>query len=134
MTEQTARQIERMNGDRFVRETVGGEVVEASPGYAKVKLEIEPRHLNGVGIAQGGVLFTLADYAFATATNYGDAPVVGIEASISYIKSVQHGTIYATAKEVGRTAKLASCRVDVTDEAGKLLAIFTGRGYVLTQR
>ncbi len=46
---------------------VGIELLEISPGYAKAKLEVEEKHLNSLKRVQGGVLFTLADIAFAAA-------------------------------------------------------------------
>ena len=48
---------------------VGIELLEISPGYAKAKLEVEEKHLNALKTVQGGVLFTLADIAFAAAIN-----------------------------------------------------------------
>ena len=56
------------NKDNFIV-NVGIELLEVSPGYAKAKLDIEERHLNSLGIVQGGALFTLADLAAAAAIN-----------------------------------------------------------------
>lgn len=54
--------------DRFAREN-GIRVVEVRLGFARTEMTVEPRHLNSVGILQGGALFTLADLAFAVASN-----------------------------------------------------------------
>ena len=46
--------------DRFA-DLIGAELIEASEGYAKARLKVEERHLNGGDICQGGAVFTLAD-------------------------------------------------------------------------
>lgn len=125
-------QIERMQKDRFICELLGVRLVEARPGYAKASLELRPDHLNGVGIVQGGVLYSIADYAFAAAANYAE-PVIGIETTVSFLKSVRTGMITAEAVEVARSRRFANCRVEVSDEKGRLLAVFSGRGYILPE-
>src|SRR5665647_891907 len=52
----------------------GIELLEVSPGYAKARMDIGEKHLNALKTVQGGALFTLADLAFAAASNaYGTA-------------------------------------------------------------
>lgn len=126
-------QIERMKKDRFICDLIGIELIEAGKGRAIATLDLRPDHLNGVGIVQGGVLFSLADYAFAAAANYAEE-VVGIETSISFLQSVKTGKIKADAVEISRTGRFTACQVRVTDDTDRLLAIFTGRGYVLKKR
>ena len=127
-----AGQIERMKKDRFLCELIGVELVEVGVGHARARLALRPDHLNGVGIVQGGVLYSIADYAFAAAANYAD-PVVGIETTISFVKSVKSGVITAEATEIARSRRFSRCRVEVTDDAGRLLAVFSGCGYLLPQ-
>ena len=125
--------IERMRRDHFAADLVGIEIVEVAPGFAQVALTVEERHLNGVGITQGGVLFTLADYAFAIATNTVSGQVaVGIECSISYMAPSKVGAVLiAEAREIGRTRSLASVETIVSDRSsGKLLARFHGRAFI----
>jgi len=128
-----SEQIERMKKDRFICGLVGITLDEAGAGYARASLVLRENHLNGVGIVQGGVLFSIADYAFAAAANW-DEPVVGIETHMTFINAAKTGTIYAEAKETARTGKFSVCEVKVTDEGGKLLAIFTARGYILKNK
>jgi acyl-CoA thioesterase len=118
-----------MAGDRFCCETVGIELLEAAPGYAKVKLDIEERHLNALKTVQGGAIFTLADLAIATASNAHGTAAVLINASISYIKAVSEGSLYAEAKEESLNPKLATYQVRVTDQTGDLVASFQGTVY-----
>jgi Uncharacterized protein, possibly involved in aromatic compounds catabolism len=60
--------IEIIKNDQFAK-LVGLELVKVELGYAEVRMVITEKHLNGVGIVQGGALFTLADFAFAAAAN-----------------------------------------------------------------
>ena len=59
---------EFLQGDQFAI-LAGVTLLEVGNGYAKACMEVRPEHLNGGGVCQGGALFTLADLAFAAATN-----------------------------------------------------------------
>jgi len=117
-----------MENDRFAAGS-GVKVLEISEGYAKVSLEVEARHFNGVGVVQGGAIFTLADLAFAAAVNSHGNVSVAINVSISFVKAATGGTLYAEAREVAKSNRLASCTVNVTDQAGALVAVFQGMAY-----
>ena len=125
-----SEQIERMKKDRFICELLGISLDQAEKGYAAASLTLGPQHLNGIGIVQGGVLFSLADYTFAAAANYAD-PIVSLETTISFIKPAQQGRIVAEAREVSRTGRFSVVDVRVSDDDGQTLALFHGRGYVL---
>lgn len=119
-------------GDEFAK-LCGIELVSVAPGQAVTRMLVQPRHLNAVGIAQGGAIFTLADYAFAAASNSHGTVAVGVNVSITYLKSVKAGLLTAEAREVDLNPKLASYAVNVTDEAGRLIAIFQGMVYRKTE-
>lgn len=114
--------------DRFA-EYIGIELVEAGPGTALAKLKIEDRHLNGVGIVHGGAVFSLADLAFAVASNSHGTISLAINADISFLKAISAGVLTARAWEVSRNTKLATYRIDVTDDDGNLIAAFQGTVY-----
>ena len=59
---------EFLQNDRFAV-NAGVELLKTRSGYAKARMMITPEHLNGGGVCQGGAIFTLADLAFAAATN-----------------------------------------------------------------
>ena len=114
--------------DRFA-EHVGIELLEVSEGRAKAKMEIKEHHLNGIDIAHGGAIFSLADLVFAVASNSHKTIALGINASISYLKAAASGTLIAEAKEVSLNPKLATYEVRVTDETDDIIAIFLGTVY-----
>lgn len=120
---------EFFQGDRFARET-GIRALEVRPGFARAAMTIEPRHMNSVGIMQGGALFTLADFAFAMASNSHGVVAVACQADITWFKAMQSGALTATAEEISRTRKLSTCVVRITDEQGDLVALFKGVAYI----
>lgn len=114
--------------DRFAAHS-GMRLVSASPGRARARMRVGPGHLNGVGVVQGGAIFTLADLAFAAASNSHGTVAVAIQVGIQFLKAVDRGTLIAEAREVSLSPRLSSCEVRVTDGAGDLVAQFTGLAY-----
>ncbi|MBL8026133.1 MAG: hotdog fold thioesterase [Fibrobacteres bacterium] len=115
--------------DRFAASN-GMSVIEVRPGIAKASLTVCENHLNGVNIIQGGALFTLADLAFAAASNAHGLVAVGLTATISFFKPGLTGDILtAEAKEVNLTARTACYNVDITNNSGVLIAQFNGIAY-----
>ncbi len=105
-------------------------VVEVRPGFARTEMTVEPRHLNAVGILQGGALFTLADLAFAAASNSHGVAAVACQADVTWFKAVESGKLTAVAEEVARTHRLSTCVVRVTGENAELVALFKGVAYI----
>jgi acyl-CoA thioesterase len=114
--------------DRFAAHS-GIELVEIAEGRAKARMAIQDCHRNGVDIVHGGAIFTLADLAFAAASNSYGTVAVAINASIWFVKAAREGTLYAEAREVSRNPKLAVYAIEVTDDAGELVAKFEGMVY-----
>lgn len=128
-TEENQRIATFFERDRFAREN-GIRVVEVRLGFARTEMTVEPRHLNSVGILQGGALFTLADLAFAVASNSHGVVAVACQADVTFFKVVQSGTLTATAEEIARTRKLSTCLIRVTDQSQDLVALFKGVAYI----
>ena len=119
---------EFFKNDRFAAHS-GIELLEVRDGYAKARMPIENHHLNGVNVVHGGAIFTLADLAFAAASNSHGTVAVAINASIWYVKAALEGTLYAEAQEVSLNPKLATYSIKVTNEDGDLFATFEGMVY-----
>ena len=113
---------EFLQGDKFAL-FAGVELLETGNGYAKARMEIKPEHLNG------GAIFTLADLAFAAATNSHARLTLSITSKINFFKAESKGFLYAEAREVFSHKRLANCEVNITNEAGELIATFSGSGY-----
>ncbi|WP_340820834.1 hotdog fold thioesterase [Methanolobus sp. WCC4] len=104
-------------------------LTEVSKGYAKAEMMIEKRHLNILGTVHGGAIFTLADMAFAAASNSHGNVAVAINADISFVKAAFEGTLCAEAKETSISPKISTYVINVTDEKGDIVAIFNGMAY-----
>ena len=117
-----------IKNDKFA-EYVGIELVEVAKGKAKAKMEIKNHHLNAVKTVHGGAVFALADLVFAVASNSHGTIAMGINVSISYLKAVKEGVLFAEAKEVSINPKLATYNVNVTDGSDDLVAVFQGMVY-----
>ena len=114
--------------DRFAAHC-GIELLEAANGCARARMELQPRHWNGLGTAHGGAIFTLADFTFAAACNSHGTVAVAIDANITFMKAISAGTLYATAREVAKNFKLGSYAVEIRDGNGDLIAQFQGLAY-----
>jgi acyl-CoA thioesterase len=114
--------------DAFAR-SLGIDVSGYGDGRAIARLIIEPRHLNSAGTLHGGAVFSLADAAFAAASNSHGTLAVSIDASISYFTAVKAGVVTAEAREVSRNRKLATYLIDVKHESGTPVAHFRGTVY-----
>jgi acyl-CoA thioesterase len=117
-----------LSQDRFAAHA-GISLEHVEPGLARARLAVEGRHLNGVGIVQGGAIFTLADFAFAAAANSTGSVAVAIDVSISFLKAVTGGVLTAEAREEAAVGRISTTLVRVTDEGGALVALFKGSAY-----
>jgi acyl-CoA thioesterase len=114
--------------DRFA-ERADIELLEVSPGRARARMTLSEHHLNGYGTVQGGAIFTLADLAFAAASNAHGNVAVAVNVSITYMKAARTGTLWAEARELSKNFKLGSYTVEVKDHQGDLVALFQGLVY-----
>lgn len=112
--------------DRFATDA-GMTVEEAHPGYARCSVTLDERHRNAMGGVMGGVHFTLADLAFAVASNLGGRPTVNVHSSIQYLSAVKGEILTAEAhcRKDGRS--LCFYDVELTSE-GRLCALVTITG------
>lgn len=114
--------------DLFAKHS-GIELVEVGEGRAVTCMEIQPYHFNAAGTVHGGAIFTLADFAFAAASNSYGTVAMGISTSMNFVKAARSGKLHAVATEQSRNAKLASYNVMITDDDGATVAIFQGMVY-----
>jgi len=102
-------------------------IEEAREGYARLSMRLRADMLNGHGIAHGGMVFALADTAFAYVCNGRNEKSVAAQASIVFLGSAAQGeTLVAEAEEVAAVGRSGVTRVAVRTSDGRPVAEFTG--------
>ena len=105
----------------------GIEIEEAREGYARIAMRLRPDMLNGHGIAHGGMIFALADTAFAYACNSRNIRTVAAQASIVFLDPARPGErIVAEAEEQALVGRSGVYGVQVRGEDGRMIATFQG--------
>ena len=117
--------------DAFVADGLGAVIDGASYGFARVSMDIQPRHCNALGIPMGGAIFTLADFAFAVAANQG-RDVVTQASQITFLKAAQGKRLIAEARQVKDGKRICFYEVKVNDDLGNEVAFVTINGYVVS--
>lgn len=122
---------EKFVNDLFVSQGLEAVIDEASYGYAKCSMEIQPRHCNALGIPMGGAVFTLADFAFAVAANQEGRDVVTQASQITFLMPAKGKHLTAVANQVKDGKRICFYEVKVTDDLGNDVAFVTINGYVV---
>ena len=113
--------------------SLGISIAEVRPGYARLTMPVRDDMLNSHSICHGGVVFTLADSAFAFACNSRNQSTVAAGGSIDFISPARAGDeLTAEAIERALPGRLGLYDVAVTDQAGRAVAFFRGRSYRVT--
>lgn len=96
---------------------------EARKDYAKVSMPLTEHHRNGMGVAHGGAIFSLADVAFGAAANtQARHVVVSLNTSIEFLRPGKDGPLTAEAKMVRSGQHIMSYDVEIRDASGELIA------------
>jgi acyl-CoA thioesterase len=110
---------------------LGIRIVELERGRAVLTMTVRPEMANGFGITHGGMVFTLADTAFAYACNEGDSPTVAAGADITFARASHAGDeLTATAVRRWAQGRNGLYDISVTDQHGNTVAEFRGRSFV----
>lgn len=122
----------RFAADRFATEVTGVEIREAEPGRALCRLPLRPELMNANHVPMGGAIFTLADLAFAVATNaYSDAVTVSQQVSITYLSPAKGQVLTAEARKLKAGRRTCLYEVEITDDAGVYVAHATVNGFTV---
>lgn len=115
--------------DRFATEATGVDIDHVDNLTAQCSLTLDERHRNARGVAMGGVLFTMADFAAAVAANSdclsdGNLHWVSLNSSIHFLAPAAGNSLMATASplKLGRTTALYQTIIESPDN-GKRIAI-----------
>jgi acyl-CoA thioesterase len=114
-----------MANDTF-SQWLGIEVLEVKEGFAKIKMTVRKEMLNGHGVAHGGISFSLADSAFAFASNSHGQKAVSIETSINHIKPIFEGDELDATAEKESTSKSLGQYIVRVHRGEELVALFKG--------
>ncbi len=108
-----------------------GMVVERDePGEAVVSMRVREDMTNGFAMTHGGMVFALADTAFAIACNETDDVTVAAGADIAFLRATRAGqTLTAHARRRALSGRGGLYDVTVTDETGDVVAEFRGRSF-----
>ncbi len=121
--------IKRMEKDALAR-YLGIELEEIKPGCARATMKVKHELLNGAGVTHGGAIFSLADVAFAAASNAHGPVALALNVNISFLKATfLEETLTAEAKEENLTAKTGVYRIEVRNDSGELVAVAEGLVY-----
>jgi len=104
---------------------------EIGPGRARLRMTVRADMINGHELCHGGLIFTLADSAFAFACNARNRVTVAAAAEIQFISPARRGeTLLAAALERAATGRTGIYDIEVTEErTGRLVALFRGRSH-----
>lgn len=103
---------------------------QVEEGSAVCSVLLQESHHNAGGVAQGGLLFTLADFTFAVAANSGESRAVTLNSSIHFLRPATGGRLTASAKRVSQSRSTCVYLVEVAGEDGILLAQATFTGFI----
>lgn len=125
---------EYFGADLYATQQTGIEILEVTPGYAKCALTLEDRHKNALGAVMGGVFFTMADYAFAVASNFRQSPTVTQTSQIAFLSPVKGKILYAEAERIRGGRRTCFYKIVISDDTGAQNAYVTTTGFVVGEK
>ena len=124
------RAVEALFARDTTKELLGIRVIGARPGGAQVAMTVRRDMVNGHRTCHGGLIFSLADSAFAAACNSRNESNVAAAASIDFLAPAFEGDdLTAEASEVWRAGRTGIYEIKVTNQRGELIALFRGRSH-----
>jgi phenylacetic acid degradation protein PaaD len=128
-SDQRARQaVEALLAGDTMSKALGIEVLMLRAGQVRISMQVRADMANGHGICHGGMIFSLADSAFAFACNSHGIKMVAAGAQIEYLAPARLGdTLIASAREQFKTERLGIYDVTVESSSGTRIAEFRGR-------
>ena len=124
---------ESFSQDLFATQAAGAVIDLAEPGHAVCSMALRPIHLNSNSVPMGGAIFTLADFAFAVASNaYSDHVTVTQQVSVEFLAASRGRSLIAEARCMRQGRSSFFYTVEVRDELGAKVAYFTLNGHSLS--
>jgi acyl-CoA thioesterase len=121
------RVVDRMMQTDLFSQWLGISVLEIREGYARLRMTLRPEMINGFGVTHGGVVFSLADSAFAFACNNRNNLSMALDTSITFTKATQPGDVLtAEARELHNGRSTGLYLITVINQYGEQVALFKG--------
>ena len=114
--------------DRYATLITGIEIDEVGERYARCSLRLNENHKNAVGHVMGGVMFTMADFVFAVATNFRQPPTVTVTSQISYLSSPKGEILYGESRLLKDGKRNCFYEIAITDDLGTQVAVVNVNG------
>ena len=92
-------------------------------------VDLNDGHRNALGGVMGGIIFTLADFAFAVSSNNVHEGTVAIDVSVQFLSAAKGSRLIARSSLVRDGRTVCVYQVTVEDDTGRKIALFTGTGY-----
>lgn len=109
-------------------QALGMRIEDVGPGFARMTMTVREDMVNGHDICHGGMIFTLADTAFAFACNARDVATVAAGCGIEFLAPAKLGDrLTATAVEQIQSGRTGIYDVRVEDGQGATIAVFRGK-------
>jgi acyl-CoA thioesterase len=122
------------SGDR-ASQSLGMRIDAVAPGEASVVMTVRADMLNGHRVCHGGLIFALADSAFAFACNSHGDNTLAAAASIDFLSPAREGDVLtARAMEQWRAGRSGLYEVTITNQSGERIALFRGRSHRIEGR
>lgn len=122
------------DGDR-ASQALGMVIESCAPGAAAVRMRVRPDMTNGHGICHGGLVFALADSAFAFACNSHGDNTVAAGAAIEFLRPARDGDVLrAVATERWRAGRSGIYEIEIRNQRAELVALFRGRSHRIEGR
>jgi len=126
MPENVAK-LKEMEANEPVASFLNMKLVELTPGYARVEMQVRPEHLNFNGLVFGGIIMCLADQAFAYGINSLVMPSIATQFNIQLIAGAAVGDILtAECRPLKSGRRIGFSEMTVANQSGKLIAKATG--------
>jgi acyl-CoA thioesterase len=128
------RRAERAAAALFARDrasqALGMRITGMRPGWARVAMRVRADMLNGHALCHGGLIFALADSAFAFACNSHNENTLAAAASIDFLAAAREGDeLTAEASELWRSRRNGLYEIVVSNQRGERIALARGRSY-----
>lgn len=118
------------NNDPFSK-WLGIERIKDGKGISVLKMKVREDMLNGLGVAHGGITYSLADSALAFAANSYGKKAMSVDSSISHLTKVFDGDILKTkVLELNRSNRIATYKVFIENQNEEMVAAFKGTVYI----